>query len=168
MKLQLIRNATLRIDYAGRTLLVDPFLAAKHSLPSYTGQSKNPLVDLPIPAAEIIAGVDLLLVSHLHSDHFDSVAKQMLPKDLPLLCQPGDETTIREAGFTRVTPLDRTMEVDGISVAATLGSHGLGEVLKLMGSVIGFVLRAPGEPTIYLCGDTVLYPPVLETIAREA
>src|SRR5262249_43809307 len=44
------------------------------------------------------------------------------------------------------------------------GSHGLGPVVQKMGSVMGFILRAPGEPTVYWAGDTVLYPPVTKTI----
>ena len=42
MLLQLIRNATLRLRYAGHTLLIDPDLAAKHSRPSFTGRSPTP------------------------------------------------------------------------------------------------------------------------------
>nr|MDJ0757268.1 MBL fold metallo-hydrolase [Ardenticatenaceae bacterium] len=80
MNLQLIRNATLRIKYAGQTILIDPYLANKHTLPSYAGKSKNPLVDLPLPAAEVVAGVDLVIVSHLHGDHFDQAAQDLLPK----------------------------------------------------------------------------------------
>ena len=47
MKLQLFRNATLKLDYAGRTVLIDPYMAPRHSLPSLTGRSPNPMVDLP-------------------------------------------------------------------------------------------------------------------------
>ena len=42
MKLQLFRNATLKLDYAGHTVLIDPYLAPKHSLPSFTGRLLNP------------------------------------------------------------------------------------------------------------------------------
>jgi hypothetical protein len=35
VELRLIRNATMRLEYAGRMWLTDPFLAAKHTLPSY-------------------------------------------------------------------------------------------------------------------------------------
>jgi L-ascorbate metabolism protein UlaG (beta-lactamase superfamily) len=100
MQLQLVRNATLKLGYGGRTILVDPYLAPKHSLPSFTGRSPNPMAELPMPVEDILEGVDLVIVSHLHTDHFDSVAKERVPKDLPLICQPGDEETIRRAGFT--------------------------------------------------------------------
>ncbi len=156
MQLTLIRNATLIIDYARHRLLVDPFFAPKHAAPSFAGISENPTVDLPRSPESIMDGVELLLVSHLHGDHFGPVAQHMLPKALPLYCQPGDETTIAEAGFTAVTPLVDSITWEGITITRTGGHHGVGPVETPMGSVIGFVLAAPGEPTIYLAGDTVM------------
>ena len=47
MQIQLIRNATLRFECAHRSFVIDPYLAAKHTRPSYTGASPNPLVELP-------------------------------------------------------------------------------------------------------------------------
>jgi hypothetical protein len=35
-----------------------------------------------------------------------------------------------------------------------------------MGQVSGFVFQAPGEPTVYWTGDTILYEPVLQVIKR--
>ncbi|UIY28660.1 hypothetical protein LZK73_18140 [Neorhizobium galegae] len=54
----------------------------------------------------------------------------------------------------------------GITITRREGSHGLGPVREKMGSVMGLTLAAPGEPLIYWAGDTVLYPPVLETVER--
>ncbi|MGB3330400.1 MAG: hypothetical protein WBA46_15675 [Thermomicrobiales bacterium] len=36
-----------------------------------------------------------------------------------------------------------------------------------MAPVSGFVLAAQGEPTLYLAGDTIWYPPVAATIDRH-
>ncbi len=83
MKIQLIRSATIRLDYAGQKLLIDPYLAAKFSLPSFTGRSPNPMVDLPFSPQEVIANNDAVIVSHLHSDHFDPAAQELLPKRPP-------------------------------------------------------------------------------------
>lgn len=164
MQFQLIRNATLKLAYGGATILVDPYFAPKHSLPSFTGRSQNPMAELPVAIEEILDGVDLVIVSHLHTDHFDTVAKETVPKQLPLICQPGDEATIREAGFTDVTPLAGELTWRGITIARCEGNHGTGAVLAKMGQVMGFTLEAEGEPSVYWTGDTVLYPPVLETI----
>ena len=164
MQLQLIRNATLRLAYGGATILVDPYFAPKHSLPSFTGRSQNPMVELPMAVEDILKGVELVIVSHLHTDHFDAVAKESVPKHWPLICQPGDESTIRAAGFTDVTPLAGEITWRGIRITRREGNHGTGAVLDKMGPVMGFTLEAEGEPSVYWAGDTVLYPPVLQTI----
>ena len=164
MQLQLIRNATLRLAYGGATILVDPYFAPKHSLPSFTGRSQNPMVELPMAVEDILKGVELVIVSHLHTDHFDAVAKESVPKHWPLICQPGDESTIRAAGFTDVTPLAGEITWRGIRITRRKGNHGTGVVLDKMGPVMGFTLEAEGEPSVYWAGDTVLYPPVLQTI----
>jgi L-ascorbate metabolism protein UlaG (beta-lactamase superfamily) len=164
MQLQLIRNATLRLRYAGHMILIDPDLAAKHSRPSFTGRSPNPMVDLPVPLAEIVTGLDLVIVSHLHRDHFDAV--EPIAAALPVLCQPGDEARIAERGFAQVTPLADALDWGGIHLERTAGQHGTGEVGQMMGSVAGFVFAAPGEPTIYWAGDTVLYDEIEAAIER--
>ena len=132
MKFRLFRNATLKLDYAGRTVLIDPYLAPKHSLPSFTGRSPNPMVDLPASIEEILDGVELVVVSHLHTDHFDGVAKARVPKDLPLICRPGDESRIAEAGFTDIRPLLDVYDWNGLVFTRREASHGLGPVVEKM------------------------------------
>lgn len=166
MRFRLIRSATLRLRYAGRELLVDPYFAPRHSRPSFTGRSPNPLIELPVSPGEVMAGVELVIVSHLHSDHFDPEAQRLLPKDLPILCQPGDEGDIRGHGFQDVTPVEGSVTWKEITVTRAPGQHGTGAVLADMGSVMGFVLQADGEPTVYWAGDTIWYEPIKETIER--
>jgi L-ascorbate metabolism protein UlaG (beta-lactamase superfamily) len=155
MELHLIRNALITLNYAGKRILIDPDLAEQHARPSFTGKSPNPTVGLPLPIDTIVADLDLIIVSHLHKDHFDAV--DPLPKDLPLICQPSDQARIAEQGFSQIEPLESERDWQGIQITRTGGSHGLGEVGKLMGNVSGFVLRAPNEPTVYWVGDSVLY-----------
>ena len=166
MRLQLVRNATLRLDYGGRTLLVDPFLAPRHSLPSFGGNGPNPTANLPMPEEEVLADVDLVVVSHLHPDHFDARAQELLRRDTPLLCQPTDEAAIRALGFEKVQGVEDTVTWGGLTLHRTPGEHGSGAILARMGPVSGFVLRAEGEPTVYWAGDTVLYSGVRETLER--
>lgn len=165
MQLQLIRNATLRLTYGGRLWLIDPFLAPRHSRPSYTGKSPNPLVELPCSIDDVLAGAEVVVVSHLHSDHFDSVAHDRVPKPLPLFCQPGDEPTILSKGFLDVRPVVDQIEWNGVTLTRTPGQHGSGAVLTDMGRTSGFVFRAEGEPTLYWAGDTILTDDVLDVIA---
>jgi L-ascorbate metabolism protein UlaG (beta-lactamase superfamily) len=164
MRLQLIRNATLKLTYAQQTILIDPDLGAKHARPSFTGRSANPMVDLPLPLAAITAGLSLIIVSHLHRDHFDAV--EALPAALPVLCQPGDEARIAERGFSHVLPVADELRWNGIRINRTGGQHGTGALGQLMGAVSGFVFAAPGEPMLYWTGDTINDVEVAAAIAR--
>ena len=166
MEIQLIRNATLRVRYGGRLFVIDPFLADKHSRPSYTGKSPNPLVDLPMRPEEVIAGAEMVVVSHLHSDHFDPAAQALLPKETLIFCQSVDEASLRAKGFERVTPVQDAVVWQGITMTRTAGQHGSGAALREMGQVSGFVFEAAGEPTVYWAGDTIWYEPVAEVIRR--
>ncbi|MEE8136604.1 MAG: MBL fold metallo-hydrolase, partial [Thermodesulfobacteriota bacterium] len=66
MKIRLFRNATLRITYSGKEFVIDPFLLPKDTIPSFAGISKNPTVDLPCPPEEVVEGVEMAIVSHMH------------------------------------------------------------------------------------------------------
>ena len=167
MEIQLIRNATLRVKYGDQTILIDPFLATKHTIQSFAEISPNPLTDLPCDPEEVIAEVGMVIVSHLHPDHFDDAAQKLLPKDIQVFCQPGDEGQISDLGFQRVTPVVETLTWRGIQLTRTPGQHGTGEWGERMGQISGFVLRAPGEPTVYWMGDTIWYEAVAQVVAEQ-
>ncbi len=165
MKIQLIRNATMKITLAGKTILTDPVLSPKHGIESFAGVEKNPIVGLPFPAADILKDVDMVLVSHLHQDHFDAAAKDILPKQIPVFCRAGDEESIRESQFKNITAVDKTITWESIEISKTPGSHAKNQKWKdILGSVCGFVISAENEPTVYWAGDTILTDEVKGTI----
>ena len=158
MRLRLIRHASLVIELATSRLLVDPQLDPPEARPAVDGtanEKRNPLVALPEPATRFVEGAHAALVTHLHTDHLDSTAVDLLPWGLPLIVQPEDETALTDQGFTRVHPVGREFEFEGITIARTAGRHGRGEIGDAMAPVSGFVLRAPGEPVVYIAGDTI-------------
>ncbi|MBA3009184.1 MAG: MBL fold metallo-hydrolase [Proteobacteria bacterium] len=166
MKIQQIRNATLKISFAGKTILTDPMLLEKHGIASFAGKQRNPVVELPIPAEDVIRGVEMVLISHLHQDHFDAGAKELLPKDIPLFCRPGHEDAIRESKFSRVTPIDTFVTWEGIEITRTKGRHaGNPKWENILGKVAGFILKAANEPLVYWAGDTILCEAV-ETLIK--
>lgn len=166
MKLHAIRNATMRIHYHGQLIVCDPYLADKFSRPSYSGKSTNPLVDLPIPAEDVINGADFFLLSHLHSDHFDPAAMELLSRESPIFCQPDDVNTLKREGFKCVTPVNDQAERNGIRLTRFSGQHGSGTVLEEMGHASGFVISARGEPTILWIGDSLLTDTIRAEIKR--
>lgn len=169
MNIQLIRNATLVVQYAGKKFLIDPFLADKGTLPPFPSlrqnNSNNPLVSLPISIDDIIHNVDAVIVTHLHYDHWDDAAKEALPKEIKIFTQnEEDATEIRNAGFQNVGVLQENTAFEGIQLIKTKGEHGRGEILKLAGLVCGVVFKHPNEKTLYAAGDTVWYEAVQEVI----
>jgi L-ascorbate metabolism protein UlaG (beta-lactamase superfamily) len=163
MHLRLIRNATLRLELDGRHLLVDPMLdpaGARPPVEDTENDRRNPLVELPEPAEVVVAGIDAVLLTHMHRDHFDDTAAQLLPKDLPVLCQPEDAARLRDRGFADVRPVEATAELDGITVTRTPARHGSGATAAAMAPVSGYLLRDSAGRTLYVAGDTVLYDAV--------
>ncbi len=163
-RIQLIRNATLLINYAGKTILVDPMLMPKATIDPFAGKARNPTVDLPLPLEEIVKGVDLVIVTHTHRDHFDAVASETLDKGIKLINQPDDEEYFKKAGFTNAETVKSSTVWEGISILRTSGQHGSGEVLQHMGTVSGFVLKAENQPTLYIAGDSIWVDEVEQAI----
>ncbi len=167
-----MRNATARLDYAGRTFLLDPMLSPKGALPSFAGIAPNPTVELPMPVRDILLGIDGVIVGHMHPDHFDAAAGAALPKAIPILTpansaaidptRPSETTSSFAAqlgayGFTNVATIgDAGTTFLGVTVFKEFGAHGTGIAGELLGGINGIVLKADGHPTIYWTGDTIL------------
>ncbi len=166
----LVRSATLVIEYAGKRFLVDPMLDAAEARPAVgntPNEWRNPLVELPTNADELLSGIDAYVVTHLHQDHFDSAAKARLDTSLPLFGQPDDRERLAADGFIAVRPVNSQVVWDDITMVRTAARHGTGKIAEAMAPVSGFVLSAEGEPTLYLAGDTIWYEEVERTIAQH-
>jgi L-ascorbate metabolism protein UlaG (beta-lactamase superfamily) len=138
MQLRLVRHATLLLETSLGHILVDPMLRAARTSPPIENTPDprpNPLVELPIPLAEVVRDVDLCVVTHLHRDHFDD----LLPREIPILTQPESAAELRRRGYADVA-------TSHPSIAMTRGLHGTEE----LGPVSGWVVDG-----IYIAGDTV-------------
>ena len=158
MRIHFIRHATLVVEYGGHIFLVDPMLDAAGARPPIQDSPNarnNPLVALPARPEEFLDQVEAILVTHTHSDHWDSTAENLLAKAIPLFGQPQDEARFLAAGFTAVRPIEKSLEWNGINISRTGGQHGTGEIAQKMAPVSGFVLSSGDEPTLYIAGDTI-------------
>lgn len=169
MNIQLIRNATIVVEYGGKKILIDPMLANKGAYPPFPNsprqEENNPLVGLPTSIDSIMNDIDAVIVTHLHYDHWDEAAKKALPKDIKLFAQnDADATEIQNAGFKNVEVLQEDTVFEGIQLIKTKGEHGRGEILKVAGQVCGVVFKHFNEKTLYVAGDTVWYDAVQEVI----
>lgn len=152
---QLVRNATLIIEYGGKKILVDPMFSEKGAIDSWAGIQKNPTVELTMPLEDIVKDVDLVMVTHTHEDHFDQPASKTIDKSTEIIIQPADKDFFKKKGFFNASVLENQKDWNGITIHRVEGQHGSGEVLKMMGKTSGFVLQAKNQPMIYIVGDTI-------------
>ncbi|MCC8360060.1 MBL fold metallo-hydrolase [Salinimicrobium sediminilitoris] len=164
-QLEFIRNATLVLNYAGKRILMDPMFAKKGEYPGFPGtvnsEVRNPLVEMPVKP-ESLFDVDAVLVSHLHTDHWDPVAKQILPKNLKILVQNEDDAKIVcSQGFTNVEALPEKADFEGLKFTKTHCQHGndmaysVPEMVEFLGKSSGFYFTTEGEKSVYFLGDTI-------------
>jgi L-ascorbate metabolism protein UlaG (beta-lactamase superfamily) len=165
MRLTLVRNATLLVELGGRRILVEPMLdpvGARPPVEDSPSPRPNPLVPLPLPAEEIVAGLDAAIVTHLHRDHFDETGARLVPRDVPVFCQPDDEEQLRSLGLD-ARPVEAELTWDGLRIARTGGRHGSDNAtVAALGPVSGFVLDG-----LYIAGDTVWCAEVEAAIERH-
>ncbi|QOF68463.1 MBL fold metallo-hydrolase [Actinobacillus sp. GY-402] len=163
---QHICNATAKIEMAGSTFLVDPYLAPKGSYAGFEGtinsQKRNPLIDMKEPVEKVLEGVDAVIVTHTHADHWDEYAQKVLPKTLPIFVQnAGDAQIIRSQGFKDVRVVGKNTEFNQVKLSKTGGQHGtdqmyaIPQLAELAGEAMGVVMQADGEKTLYIVGDTI-------------
>jgi L-ascorbate metabolism protein UlaG (beta-lactamase superfamily) len=165
MRLTLVRHATLLLEIEGRRVLVEPMLdeaGAREPVEGSPRPRRNPLVPLPFPAEEVVRGLDGVIVTHLHQDHFDETGARLVPRDVPVFCQPEDEERLRGYGLD-VRPVEDELDWDGLRIARTGGRHGADEdVARALAPVSGFVLGG-----LYIVGDTVWCREVEEALERH-
>jgi L-ascorbate metabolism protein UlaG (beta-lactamase superfamily) len=158
MRLTLVRNATLILEVGGERLLVDPMLAPVGALPAVdpaTDGRRNPLVPIPSDPSELVEGLDAALVTHLHRDHFDADAAELLPRDTVIVTQPDSAPILRWMGFRAVVETRRAA-IGSVHVTRTGARHTLDpDLTDVLGPTCGFALQAPGEPLLLVAGDSV-------------
>src|SRR5918998_1061916 len=109
--------------------------------------------------------LDAVLLSHLHGDHFDRVAKRDLPREPPVVTTPHAARRLRRWGFGAATGLatwDDWELVRGderLSVTAVPARHGPVGVHRLLPPVMGSIVDLErGDLRVlraYVTGDTL-------------
>ena len=178
LSLQHIRNATSKLISGETTFLIDPMFAevgAYDGFPdTYRSWLRNPLIPLPMPVKEIIDGVDAVVLTHTHLDHWDKSAAKALPKDIPFYVQnEADAKIVRDDGFTNVRVMKPEDEFGGVKMARTATQHGTkamyadSEVGKLLGDVMGVVFTTPQGKKAWLVADTIWFDGVDEALEKH-
>jgi len=171
MKIHHLRNATFVIGSGEHHILVDPMLSDKGKLPPFAYMRhkprRNPLVGLPDNAAEILDKVTHCLVTHSqkwglkalqHTDHLDAEGEAFLRRrSIPVTTRRQDAACLQSKGLNVLQDLDYWQAAPflGGEITAVPARHGHGWVHHLMANGAGYYLRLPGEPSLYISGDTV-------------
>ncbi|WP_025217517.1 MBL fold metallo-hydrolase [Mannheimia varigena] len=163
---QHIRNATAKIQYGEATFLVDPYLAPKGTYAGFAGtknsEKRNPLIELAEPVESVLKGVDAVIVTHTHDDHWDETAQKRIDKNLPIFVQDAnDAKIIRGQGFKDVRVIGKNTEFKNVKLSKTGGQHGTDAMYsnpmmaELLGEAMGVVFQTDNEKTLYIVGDTI-------------
>ncbi|KPA83465.1 hypothetical protein ABB37_03088 [Leptomonas pyrrhocoris] len=176
---QLIRNATTVFEYGGKKFLIDPMLAQKGAYPGFehsaNSELRNPLVDLPMRVEDILKGIDAVILTHTHPDHWDEAAVQLIPKSLLFFTQNAtDAELLRSQRFTNV----HIMEESGTDLGNNITLHkapcqhgsdklySVPQLAEMLGQVAGLVFQRPGGKSVYFAGDSVWISGVEETLQK--
>jgi L-ascorbate metabolism protein UlaG (beta-lactamase superfamily) len=163
--LQYIGTATMLLNLGPFTVLTDPnFLhRGQRAYLGYGIVSKR--LTEPAITVDHVPPLDAILLSHMHGDHWDRVAKRGLPRHVPIITTSKAAKALRRQGFTKPRALQTwdatTLRCDNhtLTVTATPGQHAHGIARQLLPPVMGSVLdyaNADGPVLrLYITGDTV-------------
>lgn len=171
-----VGTATVILRHAGFTVLTDPNFLHKgdHVHLGYGLTSRR----LTSPAIDIddLPPIDLVVLSHLHEDHFDRLVAERLDKALPIITTPSAARKLRRMGFAAARGLAtwESIEVEKgdalLRITSAPGRHGPPIVAKLLPEVMGSVLDFPGpsgrDLRLYITGDTLVYDAIREIPRR--
>ncbi|HZG91224.1 MAG TPA: MBL fold metallo-hydrolase [Pseudonocardia sp.] len=165
--LTFVGTATTVLRLGGFTLLTDPnFIRRGQRVHLGYGLTSKRRTEPAMGIAELPA-LDAVLLSHLHGDHFDRVARSDLPREPPVLSTPHACRRLDRWGFDTVAlqtwhthELRRGEEV--LRVTSVPGRHGPAGVHRLLPPVMGSVLDLERDGRrvlrVYITGDTLNVP----------
>lgn len=178
MRITQLRNATIILHIGPHNILVDPMLAPKDALPPLRlldgARLRNPTVGLPASADAALAGVTDCLITHCqkgHFDHLDRAGKHWLrERQVPVTCTPHDAAHLRQRGLNVQALGDDHAQPRpflGGTIRTVRCRHGRGLVGAMMEHGVGYLIEMPGEPSVYLSGDTVLTDDVRRFVGQH-
>ena len=138
VKLHALMHSSIRIEYDGRNLYIDPCSNLRGRTVDYAAMPK----------------ADIILVTHEHFDHYDTAAIRQLTADGTLLIMNPRCVELYGSG-TAMANGDRQQLADGIMLEAVPAYNTTAEHLQFhpKGRDNGYILTLDGL-RIYIAGDT--------------
>jgi L-ascorbate metabolism protein UlaG (beta-lactamase superfamily) len=174
--LEFVGTATTVLRLGPFTLLTDPNFMHRGQR-AYLGKGLfSKRLTEPSLQPDGLPAIDAVLLSHLHGDHFDRIARDELAKDLPVVTTRAAARTLRRWGFAGAEALETWQSTELVSGAARLtvtavpGVHGPGPARHLLPPVMGTVLELDdGSGRVhrtYISGDTLRRPWLRDVVER--
>lgn len=172
-RLHWVGTATTLIEYGGFTVLTDPnFLHRGERAYLGKGLWSRRLTE-PSLQPDALPPLDVIVLSHLHGDHFDRRARRGLPRDTLVVTTRQAARKLRLWGFGNTVALDpwesHTIYKNGASLTVTAapGRHAPGALSALLPTVMGSVLAFTpigdeGPLSVYVTGDTLVHDDLRE------
>ncbi|HEV2885442.1 MAG TPA: MBL fold metallo-hydrolase [Jatrophihabitans sp.] len=172
-----IGTATTLIRYGELAVLTDPnFLHQGQRAYLGYGLTAKRLTE-PALIPEQLPALDLIVLSHLHGDHWDRQAQRGLDRQLPIVTTPHASKRLQIRGFSRATGLrtwGSTEMVKGdtrLRITSMPGRHAPGLLRRVLPPVMGSLLEfgslnRPVELRMYLTGDTLFVDDLREIPVR--
>ncbi len=167
VRLTHIGGPTVLIEVAGLRLLTDPtFDPPGRSYRVGWGTGSRKLVGPSVTPAEL-GRIDAVLLTHdHHEDNLDPAGRAMLPSAGVVVTTEAGAGRLG-GGARGLAPWQSTA-VGDVEITATPCRHGPPGSRPIVGDVIGFALRWPGQTrgALWISGDTVLYDEVRQIPSR--
>lgn len=172
-----VGTATVVLRYAGFTILTDPnFLHQGDHMHVMGGMVRSQRLTNPALDIEDLPPLDLVVLSHMHDDHFDKVATEKLDKQLPIVSTPHAVKSLLQKGFTRLQGLEPWQSIlirkggSTLKISAMPGRHGPGPLAlalpPVMGSMLEFQEQDKTRFCLYITGDTLVIEELKEIPKR--
>lgn len=155
------------LDYSGLRVVTDPTFDAPQSYadPGRTGLTKT---IGPAISRQQLGPVDLVLLSHHeHKDNLDYEGLELLATGVLTLTSTKAASDLFGGNLVGLDSWE-SYELGAVTVTAVPALHGPVGSESRTGPVIGFVLQAAGEPTVYVSGDNASVPLVQQIADRFA
>ncbi|WP_309714036.1 MBL fold metallo-hydrolase [Pseudolysinimonas sp.] len=162
---------TVLLEYAGLRILTDPTFdpPGEYADPGSTTLVKTAGPGLTLAAIEPVDAI--LLSHHEHPDNLDAAGRTLVGTGIPTLTTPYAAAGLDLPGATGLEPWATAFfeAPDGpITVTGVPALHGPPGSEEWVGPVTGFLLEAPGAPSVYVSGDNADLDLVDEIAARFA
>lgn len=148
MKLTWLGHSAFHLEMGGKSILIDPF---------FTGNGKYPQ-----GYEEKIERVDIIALTHGHSDHIGDTARLAQKFGSVVAAQPEICSYLGRGGLKSFQQMNigGTVKIDGLSISMVHAQHSStiveDGVIVPLGDPAGIVLSADGT-AVYHAGDTGLF-----------